>query len=258
MTNNAREIGFNSINYDIIYGLPFQTKATIRSTFEKVMKLNPDRIAYYSYAHVPWLKGTGQRRYSESDLPKEEVKRSFYDLGREILINSGYLEIGMDHFGLPGDELLEALKSNSLHRNFMGYVPFVSKTLIGLGVSSISDSWYGFGQNIKDIDDYLASVNNNQLPLLKGHLLNEEDLEVRQLILDIMCRFQTKIPDWLVNDESILGQLKELEYDGIIRLQGADLSVTELGKAFVRNVCMVFDLRLKRSKPVGQLFSMTI
>ena len=258
VTDNARDIGFKSINYDIIYGLPFQTRDTIRDTFEKVMMLNPDRIAYYSYAHVPWIKGTGQRRYSESDLPKEDEKRSFYDMGREMLMNSGYVEIGMDHFGLPSDELLDAMKSDSLHRNFMGYVPFVSKTLIGLGVSSISDSWYGFSQNIKDVDGYLASVNNNNLPLLKGHILNEEDLEIRQLILDIMCRFQAVLPDHLMTEESTLSQLNELQSDGIIHLQGNDLSVTDLGKAFVRNVCMVFDLRLKRSKPEVQLFSMTI
>ncbi|MEQ6118460.1 oxygen-independent coproporphyrinogen III oxidase [Reichenbachiella sp. MALMAid0571] len=258
VTDNAREIGYKSINYDVIYGLPFQTKDTIRSTFEKVMELNPDRIAYYSYAHVPWIKGTGQRRFSESDLPKEDEKRSFYDLGREMLMNSGYMEIGMDHFGRPGDELLDAVKSNSLHRNFMGYVPFVSKTLIGLGVSSISDSWYGFSQNIKDIDGYLESVNNNQLPLLKGHILGEEDLEIRQLILDIMCRFQAVLPGQLMNDQTISSQLQELENDGIIYLQGTDLFVTPLGRAFVRNVCMVFDLRLKRSKPEVQLFSMTV
>ncbi|MFY0653429.1 MAG: oxygen-independent coproporphyrinogen III oxidase [Cyclobacteriaceae bacterium] len=258
VTDTARSIGYDSINFDVVYGLPFQSIDTIKDTFEKVIGLKPDRIAYYSYAHVPWIKGNGQRRYSEDDLPKESLKRSFYELGRELLLESGYAEVGMDHFGLAEDELFQAMNEKTLHRNFMGYVPFVSKNLIGLGVSSISDSWYAFSQNEKNIDAYLSRVNDGKLPIIKGHLLNEEDLLIRQLILDIMCQFEATIPKELLAEGGILDQLQLFSEDGIIILDGNHLRVTELGKAFIRNVCMVFDLRLMRDKPETKLFSMTI
>lgn len=258
VTDVAREIGFTSINYDVIYGLPFQTEESIKDTFNKVLKLRPERIAYYSYAHVPWIKGNGQRRYSEDDLPKENVKRSFYEMGREQLLASGYTEIGMDHFGLPEDELFQAMEENTLHRNFMGYIPFVSKNLIGLGVSSISDSWYGFSQNEKNIDDYLNKVNKRELPLLKGHILNEEDILIRQIILDIMCQLRAVLPIEFLLDNRIKEQLQEFEADGVVELHGNELKITELGKPFLRNMCMIFDLRLMRKKPETKLFSMTI
>lgn len=258
VTDTAREIGYTSINYDVIYGLPFQTKESIADTFNKVLKLRPERIAYYSYAHVPWIKGNGQRRYSDDDLPNESLKRSFYELGRQQLLASGYYEIGMDHFGLPEDELFQAMEEDTLHRNFMGYIPFVSKNLIGLGVSSISDSWYGFSQNEKNIDDYLKKVNEGKLPLLKGHTLNEEDILIRQIILEIMCKFSTILPVEFLIDNRIKEQIQAFEADGLVELAGNQLTITELGRPFIRNVCMIFDLRLMRQKPETKLFSMTI
>ena len=257
VTANARSIGYNSISYDVVYGLPFQTLESIKDTFEKVGKLRPNRIAYYSYAHVPWIKGNGQRGYDEANLPHHDLKRSMYEFGKELLQKDGYTEIGMDHFGLPDDELFHAMKSNSLHRNFMGYVPFISKNMIGLGVSSISDSWYAFSQNEKNIDHYLERIKAGELPAAKGHILDEEDLLVRQLILDIMCRFEAKIPHVFLT-KKLTKQLNTFEQDGIIILQGNYLKVTTLGQAFVRNVCMAFDFRLMRDKPETQLFSMTI
>ncbi|MBN4047307.1 oxygen-independent coproporphyrinogen III oxidase, partial [bacterium AH-315-P13] len=143
-TEMAREIGYTSVGHDIIFGLPFQTLEHIEYTIIKTKELLPDRLAFYSYAHVPWIKGNGQRGFKEADLPSPSLKREQYQLGKKLLSKAGYHEIGMDHFALPTDSLFKAMKTHKLHRNFMGYTASKTQTMIGLGVSSISDSWYGF------------------------------------------------------------------------------------------------------------------
>ena len=139
----AREIGFTSINADLVFGLPFQTPETMRRTIELTNELRPDRIAFYSYAHVPWIK-PGQRRFTEADLPVDAEKRALYELGKQLFEDDGYQEIGMDHFALPHDGLYTALLRGRLHRNFMGYSAVGTELMIGLGVSAISDSWTCF------------------------------------------------------------------------------------------------------------------
>lgn len=166
ITGLAREIGYTSINYDLIYGLPFQTVESITDTIDKVKLLRPDRIAFYSYAHVPWIK-PAQRGYSDSDLPEASTKRKLYETGREMLEWAGYLEIGMDHFALPTDSLFKAAATGKLHRNFMGYTSDKTRLLIGLGVSSISDSWTAFAQNVKSVEGYLEKVNAGELPVFR-------------------------------------------------------------------------------------------
>ncbi len=141
----AREIGYTSLNFDLVYGLPFQKKQSIIGTMDKVSQLRPERIAFYSYAHVPW-KSKGQRRYTEEDLPSSAVKRDLYELGRKILEKDGYSEIGMDHFSLPQDNLYQATQEKTLHRNFMGYTTSQTKLLLALGMSSISDTWDAYIQ----------------------------------------------------------------------------------------------------------------
>ncbi len=254
----AREIGYTSIGHDLIFGLPFQKKEHIIDTIEKTKSLNPDRLAFYSYAHVPWIKGNGQRGFNEIDLPKDEEKRNLYEIGKNLLIEKGYVEIGMDHFALTTDSMHNALKNNNLHRNFMGYSSSKTQLMIGLGISSISDSWFGFAQNEKEIEKYYTALNNNELPVYRGHLLNEEDLIIRKHILNLMCNFQTNWPTNCTLMPLILPQLKELENDFLIEINDTKLTVTEQGKSFIRNICMAFDLRMKRKQPQNQLFSLTV
>ena len=195
-TEMAREIGYLSVGHDIIFGLPFQTLEHIEQTILKTKELAPDRLAFYSYAHVPWIKGNGQRGFKDSDLPKAELKRQQYELGKQLLTEVGYHEIGMDHFALPSDSLYKSLQKKSLHRNFMGYTASKTQTMIGLGVSSIGDSWYGFGQNVKVIEEYYDLLEKNELPVYRGHILNTEDLIIRKHVLNLMCNFKTS---WLDN-----------------------------------------------------------
>lgn len=257
--NLSKQIGYESISHDLIFGLPFQTEQSIRSTIKNTIALKPDRIAYYSYAHVPWVKGVGQRGFDESDLPKDSEKRFLYELGKQLFFENGYVEIGMDHFALPTDSLSIAMKNNTLHRNFMGYTAGKTKLMIGLGMSAISDSWYAFAQNDKSVESYQETVNKGIIPVFRGHLLSKQDLEIRQHVLNLMCHLET---NWSAMDrgikDGIIGRLKEMEDDGLIEISDQILKVREAGRMYVRNVCMAFDLKLIENKPQTRIFSMTI
>ena len=261
VTEMAREIGYTSIGHDIIFGLPFQTEKDVIETINKTQFLMPDRIAFYSYAHVPWIKGNGQRGFNDADLPSGSSKRQQYETGKDLLEKVGYVEIGMDHFALKSDSLYKAMEHESLHRNFMGYTTSKTKTMIGLGVSSISDSWYGFAQNTKSFNEYYKLVDEGILPVYRGHILNTEDLIIRRHILNLMCHFKTS---WLDTKmmfsqlPEVLIKLKEFELDGLLEFERKQVTVTEKGKPFIRNICMAFDLLLQRKKPDTQLFSMTV
>jgi oxygen-independent coproporphyrinogen-3 oxidase len=257
---NAKGIGYDSINIDIIYGLPFQTLESIEQTVSEICKLRPERIAYYSYAHVPWLK-PGQRGFTEMDLPTDAYKRSLYELGKELLMNADYVEVGMDHFALREDELYRSLINQTLHRNFMGYTSRKSDLLIGLGVSSISDSWDMFAQNAKTLPDYYKLLEQNKLPIVKGHILSNEDLLIRQLILDLMCQFSTSIAEYKKYDlhyAIFKSKIKPLIEDGIVEIVNDKLIITEAGKPFVRNVCMTLDSYLDAQTDNSQRFSSTV
>ncbi len=260
-TEGAREIGYTSVGHDLIFGLPFQTVDHIRETIEKTKELMPDRIAFYSYAHVPWIKGNGQRGFKEEDLPSADVKREMYEVGKQLLAEAGYVEVGMDHFALKSDTLYKAMENHKLHRNFMGYTSSKTKVMIGLGVSAISDSWSGFAQNVKTIEEYYEILEKGELPLYRGHILTAEDEKLRQHILNLMCNLETswkddemkfpELPEVLIN-------LKEMEADGLLEFGDEKLIIKESGRPFVRNICMAFDLLLQRSKPETRLFSMTV
>ncbi|WP_445457832.1 oxygen-independent coproporphyrinogen III oxidase [Flavobacterium sp. HNIBRBA15423] len=257
----AREIGYTSIGHDLIFGLPFQTLEDVLDTIAKTNSLQPDRIAFYSYAHVPWIKGNGQRGFKDDDLPKDDVKRELYEKGKIELLKRNYIEIGMDHFALKTDTLTKAFENANLHRNFMGYTSSKTDVMIGLGVSAISDSWSAFAQNEKTLEDYYAKLAQDQLPIFRGHILNTEDLVIRRHILNLMCQFQTSWNDsttYFPEIETILPNLEEMKKDGLLEFGNQSIQVTEKGKPFVRNICMAFDLRLKRKAPQTQLFSMTI
>ena len=178
-----------------MFGLPHQTKESIIDTIIKKKALKPDRIAFYSYAHVPWIKGVGQRGYGESDLPSAEEKRVLYETGKNMFAELGYVEIGMDHFALKTDSMHKALENKTLHRNFMGYTTSKTQLMIGLGMSSISDSWYAFAQNVKTVDEYTELVNAGKIPIFRGHELSAEDLVIRKHILNIMYHFETSWTD---------------------------------------------------------------
>jgi len=256
----ARELGFDSVNFDLIYGLPLQTLESIRETMDAVVRLRPDRIAFYAYAHVPWIKPS-QRLFTEADLPEGESRRALYELGRARLEAAGYVEIGMDHFALPTDALLRSAQSGQLYRNFMGYTPQVTQPLIGLGVSAIGDAGDAFVQNEKNLQQYQERVARGELPLQRGHLLNDEDRVLRGHILNLMTRFHTH---WGVQQDytgfldGVLPRLDELEKDGLVRIGDGDVQVTPAGRAFLRNVCMAFDARLIRKAPATPIFSQTV
>ena len=261
VTETSRHLGYSSVGHDIIYGLPFQTLDDIKNTINQTIQLNPDRIAFYSYAHVPWMKGNGQRGYKDEDLPTASTKFLQYQWGKKQLLKSGYVEIGMDHFALPSDDLHKSVMEGNLHRNFMGYTVSKSRIMIGLGVSATGDSWYGFAQNVKGLNEYHHLIANNILPVFRGHILDTEDLVIRRHILNIMCNFKTSWKNKnLYFDElpEVLLQLKVMQDDGVLELGDKELTVTDQGRQFVRNICMAFDRRLQRNRPETQLFSMTV
>lgn len=260
VTEDARALGFNSINYDLIYGLPFQNLNSVEQTVAAVIRLKPERIAFYAYAHVPWVK-PGQRHFTEDDLPSGEEKRKLYEFGRTMLEQAGYIEIGMDHFALQRDSLWKASFAGTLHRNFMGYTSRFVSPLIGLGVSSISDSWGVFVQNEKQLETYEARVAKGELPIFRGHQLSKEDRILRRHILNLMTRFETawESPELYVPYlDTIATKLEEPRRDGLVRLSANRCEITQPGKAFLRNICMGFDARLARQAPATQLFSQTV
>lgn len=255
--DDARNIGYESINFDLIYGLPLQTAESVRMTIEHSLILNPDRISFYSYAHVPWIK-PGQRRFTEHDLPVGEEKLNLYKLGKQMIQEAGFKDVGMDHFAKPDDALYIASTDGTLHRNFMGYADRYTPLLIGLGVSSISDAWTAFAQNVKTVEEYHKLINEGKLPVVKGHLLNDEDILVRQYILDMMCRGKVVLQENAAVNQGVLDRLIPLMEDDLVIHDGKTIQITEVGKSFLRNVCMAFDVRLQRTKERENLFSQAI
>jgi oxygen-independent coproporphyrinogen-3 oxidase len=214
-----------------------------------VLELKPDRIAFYSYAHVPWTS-RGQRLFDENDLPSAEEKLQLYLKGKEILTKAGYTDIGMDHFALATDTLYDAWTDGTLHRNFMGYTTQHTSILLGLGVSSISDTGIAFAQNKKTLHEYYECISKNELPLFRGYFLNDEDVAFRKYILNISCQGRTKFnPAHLdVLRQYSFPELVKLEEDKLIEWNEAGLSVTPSGRHFIRNICSAFDLHLTRNK----------
>ena len=247
VVRDARSLGYESVNFDLVYGLPFQTKESIATTIEKVAEYKPERIALYSYAHVPWVSKS-QRGYDESNLPAPEEKLSFYLFAKDQLLDLGYEQIGMDHFALPSDELAIAKKLGKLNRNFMGYTTDNSKQMIGLGCSSISSSEHAFVQNEKSVEAYQESINNHKLPIIKGHLMNFQEVETSEIISKLICNGFYDFQDKVERLDEARANLKPLEDDNLLIIEGNTLNVTELGMLFIRNICVVFDPYLADNK----------
>jgi oxygen-independent coproporphyrinogen-3 oxidase len=260
VTSEARKLGFDSVNFDLIYGLPFQTVASVEGTIRTVSSLRPDRIAFYSYAHVPWIRA-GQRRFTELDLPDGEEKRRLYERGRVLLEQEGYVEIGMDHFALKSDSLYTSTLAGELHRNFMGYTARNVNPILALGVSAIGDAWTAFAQNEKLLENYCDRVDRGEIPVSRGHVLDHEDLILRKHILNLMTRMETS---WEVSAmqtpylDSVPAKLSEFEKDGLLTVSGNQCRIFEAGRPFLRNICMAFDARLDRKSPGTRLFSGTV
>lgn len=256
----ARNLGYNSINVDLVYGLPRQTVNHIEYTIDQIKLLQPDRIAFYSYAHVPW-KSKGQRRYTEADLPAASEKLHMYSTGRTLLLKQGFYPIGMDHFALTTDKLRHAAQSGKMHRNFMGYTTTQNKLIIGLGASSISDAWGAFAQNEKEVEAYEEKIENGQLSIITGHKLNEEDIYLRKRILELICTNKTKIDEQDLEKlfyKSIVEKMIDFSNDGLVQFESGSINVTELGSTFIRNICSALDAKLWRKNNANAIFSKAI
>jgi oxygen-independent coproporphyrinogen III oxidase len=250
--------GIQSINFDLIYGLPNQSIATIKETIDVVCKLKPDLIAFYSYAHLP-ERIKNQQLIKEEELPNPALKRQLYEEGKKLLLESGYAEIGMDHFALESSYLYQASLNKNLKRNFMGYVDKKSNILIGLGPSSISDSGLSFIQNQKELKHYKKNILEDKIAIETGHTQNQVDLEIQNIIQELMCKNEIDIK--LLKDipygETINEELLEFEKDQLLLKSDFCYKLTYLGKAFTRNIAMSFDYYL-REKQSDRKFSQTI
>lgn len=242
----ARSKGIGSINIDLIYGLPYQTLESFKNTLKTALLLNVDRFAIFNYAHVPWIKKT-MRKFDESTLPKPQVKLEILKFTHDFLTNNGYKMIGMDHYAKPTDELFEALKDGTLHRNFQGYTTKGGADLIGIGVTSIGDGRRYYAQNHKDLAAYEKAIDDGRLPYCKGVLLNQEDLLRKDVIMSLMSNFSVNIKkieekfkiDFFSHFKAELEELKKL--DEFVEMSSARIDVTPTGTLLIRNIAMCFD-----------------
>ena len=260
----ARELGFQSTNLDLIYGLPFQSVESFMFTLKKVIELNPDRLSVFNYAHLP-SRFAGQAKIKDWQLPKPETKLEILQKTIETLGSAGYKFIGMDHFAKPDDELSVALEEGLLQRNFQGYSTYADCDLVAIGVSSIGKIGNTYSQNERDIDAYYAALDAGHLPIMRGYQLNQDDLLRRNIIQDLMCRFSLDyriyesvfgIPfDRYFKDE--LADLEQLASLGLVRLKPHGLTVTPKGRFLIRNIAMVFDYHLRHRETKAQ-YSQTV
>jgi oxygen-independent coproporphyrinogen-3 oxidase len=260
----CRELKFESVNFDLIYGLPHQTAETFHATVEQVIGLKPSRIALYSFAYVPWLK-KHQSKIQESQLPSNDQKLDIFLTARGQFLAAGYESIAMDHFALRDDELAVAFRQGTLHRNFMGYTVKPADEYIGVGLSSIGFLEKSFFQNYKTIHEYYRFLEQGQLPVERGKILTQDDTIRQWVIQSLMCQFrldkmkfiqyfQKDFDQYFSSEQPHIGRCVE---DGLLKYNGHVLEVTELGRVFIRNVCMVFDWYL-RQKEGHQRFSRTV
>lgn len=250
----SRELGYKSVNLDLVYGLPFQTMDSMEETIQKVIELKPDRIAFYGYAHVPWVK-PGQRSFSEEDLPDDETKQLLFEAGKRKFIEAGYSRLGFDHFALPDEDLAVAFRNGKLNRNFMGYTTTRSNVLIGLGVSSISDCSYAFAQNPKVVEDYLAQINANELRFIKGHIQSTVDIQVGKAIKELMCNLKVKriqVDPFIEQHQDVHRKIQTFIAEGLLYKTSDEYRVTEAGRTFLRNICAAIDPYLTQEVAVNK------
>jgi oxygen-independent coproporphyrinogen-3 oxidase len=265
--DEARRLGFESINIDLIYGLPLQTTVSFGQTVDSVIALRPDRVAAYSYAHVPWVRAH-QKGIDAAALPTGDRKLDLFAEAMDRFLAAGYHQIGMDHFALPGDELARAAAAGRLHRNFMGYTVRPAADMIGAGVSAIGDVAGAFAQNVKKLSTYYTSIDEGRFPIERGYPLDDDDEIRRQVILGLMCAFEIDFAAFAARTghgfaEYFAHELQELAAgpmrDGLVIADDRHLALTTAGRMLVRNVAMVFDRHLRaRTTGTSPVFSRTV
>jgi oxygen-independent coproporphyrinogen-3 oxidase len=264
----CRRAGFGSINLDLIYGLPLQTPESFARNMDTVLDLRPDRLAVYSYAFIPWIKAH-QKGIDRSQLPAPEVKLRLFCIAREMLLQAGYEQIGMDHFALPGDELVQALVQRRLHRNFMGYTVKKGGDMVGVGISAIADVGGCFAQNAKKLSSYYEMLDAGCLPVERGYALDADDQIRREVITRLMCnffvdrrelerRFGIRFEEYFATELAELTAASGPVEHEFLEVAPDHLEVLERGKLFVRNIAMVFDRYLRSKDPGKPVFSRTV
>jgi oxygen-independent coproporphyrinogen-3 oxidase len=254
--HEARDLGFRSINMDLIYGLPLQTVESFTRTLDKVIAVQPDRLSVFNYAHLPQMF-TPQKRINAEDLPSPQQKLAILQASIERLTDAGYVYIGMDHFARPDDELAIAQENGTLYRNFQGYSTHADCDLVGLGITAIGSVGASYSQNVKTLEEYAARLDADRLPVFRGVALDADDLLRRDVITQLICHFTLDIPalerahgivfaDYF---DTELAELAQMRDDGLIALATDRIDVQPAGKLLVRNICMVFDRYLRAAAP---------
>ncbi|MDJ0880895.1 MAG: oxygen-independent coproporphyrinogen III oxidase [Gammaproteobacteria bacterium] len=250
----AREVGIESVNMDLIYGLPFQSESTFANTLDKVIELRPDRLSIFNYAHLP-ERFKPQRRINEEDLPTPAQKLNILQLTMEKLQQAGYVYIGMDHFALESDSMVKAQQEGTLQRNFQGYSTHADTDLVAIGVSSIGSVCDSYSQNSSNFEDYKARIEAGELPIVRGLVMSEEDRLRKQIINQLICHFHLDIQSFeqhwhLQFNDHFAHEITELEAmakDGLLTIDDQAIQVQPKGRLLIRNICMVFDAYLQHN-----------
>jgi oxygen-independent coproporphyrinogen-3 oxidase len=261
----AREAGIHSINTDLIYGLPFQTRESFKKTLEKMITLNTDRFAVFNYAHVPWLMKT-MRKFDETTFPKPQEKLEMLKDTIDFFTSTGYKMVGMDHFAKPEDELFKAIEKGELHRNFQGYTTKGGADLIGIGLTSIGNGVDYYAQNFKELEPWENAIDNGDLPVFKGYRLSDDDQLRQFVIMELMSNFSLNIKrveeEFNINFkeyfDDALKALKEFEDADLIKVFEDKIEVSQTGTMLIRNICMPFDAYLNKIPEEKRRFSKTI
>ncbi|ACM93156.1 oxygen-independent coproporphyrinogen III oxidase [Nautilia profundicola AmH] len=249
----AREAGINSINIDLIYGLPYQSLETFKKTLDLVLKLNPDRLAVFNYAHVPWMK-KGMRKIDETTLPSPEEKLKIFKYVIDFFENNGYIMVGMDHFAKPEDELFKAIEKGELHRNFQGYTTKGGADLIGVGLTSIGETEDVYMQNYKDLKNYEKAVDEGKIPVFRGVILSEEDKIRKYIIMEMMANFSFDIKrfenkfgiNFFDKFKDEVKELQEFVDEGLVEITPEKIKVNKTGSLLIRNIVLPFDEYFKK------------
>ena len=261
----ARNAGINSINIDLIYGLPLQTRASFKNTIEQIITLNPDRLAVFNYAHVPWMVKT-QRKFDETTFASASTKLEILQDTIEFFTTNGYNMVGMDHFAKPDDELFQAIQKGELHRNFQGYTTKGGADLIGIGVTSIGDGVDYYAQNFKDLASYEEAIDKGELPVFKGYKLNDDDILRQYVIMELMANFALDIKkveekfniNFKEYFDDALKALVEFQEAELLEVSESKIEVNQTGAMLIRNICMPFDAYLNNIPEDKRRFSKTI
>ena len=261
----VRDAGVESVNMDLIYGLPYQSLETFKQTLELALKLDTDRFAVFNYAHVPWMKKT-MRKIDETTLPRPDEKLEIMQYTIDFLTSNGYKMIGMDHFAKPEDELFKAIKKGELHRNFQGYTTKGGADLIGVGLTSIGEGVDSYNQNFKDMKDYEAAIEAGKLPFERGVVLNEDDLIRQYVIMELMSNFKLDIKRFekLFNIEfksyfaDAIEALKPFVEEELLTMDENHIECSETGTLLIRNIAMPFDAYMKKHAANKKTFSKTV